>query len=131
MPRILIIEDDPDLADFMAITLRTAGHDVRLAGDGISGLQALRADPPALLIVDVMLPDIIGLSLCEQLHHDDQGDSAPIPVLITSACDETEIRPLADAAGADDFLAKPFSPYQLLLRVHTLLDQAARQRLAG
>ncbi|HQF39137.1 MAG TPA: response regulator transcription factor [Opitutaceae bacterium] len=131
MPRILIIEDDPDLAEFMAITLRTAGHEVRLAGDGITGLHALRTAPPALLILDVMLPDIVGLSLCEQFRHDDQGAPAPVPILITSACDEAEIRPLADAAGADDFLAKPFSPYQLLLRVHTLLDQAARQRLAS
>ena len=131
MPRILIIEDDPDLAEVMAITLRTAGHEVRLAGDGITGLQALRADPPALLILDVMLPDIVGLSLCEKIHHGDEAGPGAIPVLVTSACDETEIWPLADAAGADDFLAKPFSPYQLLLRVHTLLDQAARERLAG
>ena len=130
MPRILIIEDDPDLAEFMAITLRTAGHEVRLAGDGITGLQALRDDPPALLILDVMLPDIVGLSLCEQLQHGDEPSPGPVPVLVTSACDEAEIWPLADAAGADDFLAKPFSPYQLLLRVHTLLDQAARERLA-
>ena len=78
-----------------------------------------------------MLPDIGGLSRCEQVRHDDQGAPAPVPILITSACDEAGIRPLADAAGADDFLAKPFSPYQLLLRVHTLLDQAARQRLAS
>ncbi len=131
MPRILIIEDDPDLAELMAITLRTAGHEVRLAGDGSTGLQALRDAPPALLILDVMLPDIVGLSLCEQLHHGAESGPGAIPVLITSACDEAEIGPLADAAGADDFLPKPFSPYQLLLRVHTLLDQAARERLAG
>ena len=132
MPRILIIEDDPDLAEFMAITLRTAGHEVRLAADGATGLRALHDKPPELLIVDIMLPDIVGLSLCEKLRHDDQSAaSAPIPILVASACDETDAKPLADAAGTDDFLAKPFSPYQLLLRVHTLLDQAARHRLAS
>ncbi len=131
MPRILIIEDDPDLAELMAITLRTAGHHVHLAADGASALKLLRETMSDLVIVDIMLPDIVGLSLCETLRDEQRPEAACPPILVTSACDERDSRPLALSAGADDFLAKPFSPYQLILRVHALLSQAERQRLAS
>lgn len=131
MPRILIIEDDPDLAELMAITLRAAAHEVTLAADGATGLAALRRTMPDLAIVDIMLPDIVGLSLCERLRDQSERDGPSLPVLMTSACDETEARPLALAAGAGDFLAKPFSPYQLLLRVHSLLGRPRHESLAS
>ena len=131
MPRILIIEDDPDLAEFMAITLRTAGHEVRLAADGAEGLRALRDAVFDLLIIDIMLPDIVGLSLCERVRESTPvGLHAPA-IMMSSACDEADARPLALAAGADAFIAKPFSPYQLLLRVHSLLGRSSAQTLAS
>ncbi len=131
MPRILIIEDDPDLAEIMAITLRAAGHEVLLAADGAAGLAALRRMPPDLAIIDIMLPDIVGLSLCERLREQSAPGTPPLPMILTSACDEHDARPLALAAGADDFLAKPFSPYQLNLRVHALLGRPRAQPLAS
>ena len=131
MPRILIIEDDPDLAELMAITLRTAGHDIQVAHDGVTALLALRQSRPDLLVVDIMLPDIVGLSLCERIRRDTDPEIAQMPIVVSSACGEAETRPLALAAGADDFLAKPFSPYQLLLRIHALVGEASRRRLAS
>jgi DNA-binding response OmpR family regulator len=130
MTCILIVEDDPDLAEFMAITLRTAGHVCHVAHDGVEALLALRQFRHELLVIDIMLPDIVGLSLCERIRRDSTPEIAQIPILVASASPEAEARPLALAAGADDFLSKPFSPYQLTLRIHALLAQAARQRLA-
>lgn len=130
MTCILIVEDDPDLAEFMAITIRTAGHDSHIAHDGAEALLALRQFSHSLLVIDIMLPDIVGLSLCERIRRDSDPQIAQLPILVASACPEAEARPLALAAGADDFLPKPFSPYQLALRIHALLAQAARQRVA-
>ena len=131
MSRILIIEDDPDLAELMAITLRTAGHEVRLAADGAAGLRALRDSAPDLLIVDIMLPDIVGLSLCERVREHATPEQPAPAILVSSACDEADALPLARAAGADAFLAKPFSPYQMLLRVHALLGRPPGATLAS
>ncbi len=131
MARILIIEDDPDLSDLMAVTLRPAGHDVLTAGDGAEGLCALGTFAPDLLVIDIMLPDIVGLSLCERVRSTSLPGERRIPILITSACDERDAGPLATAAGADAFLPKPFSPYQLLLRLHALLGRPAEKTLAG
>ncbi len=131
MSRILIIEDDPDLAELMAHTLRRAGHETCLAGDGAEGMRSLRTFRPDLLVVDIMLPDIVGLSLCERLRDNAAPDTPHLPILVTSACDERDARPLALAAGADAFLPKPFSPYQFLLRIHALLGRPADRTLAG
>ena len=131
MTCILIVEDDPDLAEFMAITLRTAGHECHVAHDGVETLLALRQFRHELLVVDIMLPDIVGLSLCERIRRDADPEIAQIPILVSSACPEAETRPLALAAGANDFLAKPFSPYQFTLRIHALLNAASRQRIAS
>jgi DNA-binding response OmpR family regulator len=131
MSRLLIIEDDPDLAELMAITLRTAGHEVCLAADGATALQALRDRLPDLIVLDLMLPDIVGISLCENLRREHQLDAGQLPILMTSACDERDVAPLARSAGANDFLAKPFTPYQLLVRVHALLARPRQQVLAS
>ena len=131
MSRILIIEDDPDLAELMAITLRGAGHEAKVAPDGASAFHALRSGPFDLAVVDIMLPDVVGLSICENLRANADLGATQIPLLVSSACDENDARPLALAAGADDFLPKPFSPYQLLLCVHALLGLKPQQRLAS
>lgn len=128
MARILIIEDTVDLAELMAITLRTAGHEVEVAGDGACALRAVRHNQPDLVVVDIMLPDIVGLSLCESLRQDRTDDEPRLPILVVSACSEDDTRPISLAAGADDFLPKPFSPYQLLVRVHALLGHPAPEQ---
>jgi DNA-binding response OmpR family regulator len=129
MPRILIIDGEPDLAAFMAHVLNRAGHEVLLAPDGAEALRTLRDRAPDLVVSELVLPDIVGLSLCENLRENAPPDAPRLPILVTSACHEAQ--QLALESGADDFLAKPFSAYQLLLRVHALLENAARERLAG
>ncbi|HLP08854.1 MAG TPA: response regulator transcription factor [Opitutaceae bacterium] len=130
MPRILIIDGEPDLAAYIAHVLRDAGHEVRVAHDGAEALRSLREATPDLVISEMILPDIVGLSLCENLRHRASPEDPRPPILVTSTCREADVRNVAVEAGADDYLAKPFSAYQLLLRVHTLLDAALRQRPA-
>ncbi|MFT3831681.1 MAG: response regulator transcription factor [Opitutaceae bacterium] len=129
MPHLLIIDGEPDLAAYMAHVLRDAGHEVRVAHDGAEALRCLREAEPDLVISEMILPDIVGLSLCENLRHRTHANDPRPPVLVTSTCRDEDARSLALEAGADDYLPKPFSAYQLLLRVHTLLDAAVRQRL--
>jgi two-component system phosphate regulon response regulator PhoB len=121
MSSILIIEDDLDLAELMAITLRTAGHDTRHAPDGRSALDALALKRPDIVLLDVMLPDIVGFSLCESLRA--ISATVDLPILVVSACDEYEGGPLARASGADGYLPKPFSPRQLLARTKAVLTR--------
>lgn len=125
MSCILIIEDDPDLAELMAITLRSAGHAIELAADGGAALLALRTITPDAVILDIMLPDIVGFSLCETLRR--RPATARLPILCVSACEEAEARPIALASGADDFLAKPFSPHQLVARVRKMITGRHRR----
>jgi DNA-binding response OmpR family regulator len=121
MSSIFIIEDDSDLAELMAITLRTVGHEIHHAPDGRTALAALQVARPDLVLLDIMLPDIVGFSLCEAMRR--LSATAHLPILVVSACDESEARPLALASGANGFLAKPFLPRQLLARVRTLLGR--------
>lgn len=123
MSNILIIEDDCDLAELMTITLRTGGHETRHAPDGRAALDALNSTRPDLVLLDLMLPDIIGFSLCETLRRG--ATTARLPILVVSACDESEARPLAIASGASGYLVKPFSPRQLMARVRALLSRKA------
>jgi DNA-binding response OmpR family regulator len=121
MSRILIVEDDPDLAELMQFTLRAAGYQLSLAVDGASALHQLRSSPPDLAIIDIMLPDIVGLNLCEIIRADATPGANTIPIIISSACGPIETRPLALSAGANEFLPKPFSPHQLRELVQRLL----------
>lgn len=131
MPRILLIEGEPDLADFIAGTLHRAGHEVCVTSDGAKALQSLRFAAPDLVITEMVLSDIVGLSLCENLRNGRAAADPHIPVIITSTCAESAARPLALEAGAHDFLQKPFSAYQLMLSVHSALEHAARERFAA
>lgn len=125
MASLLIIEDDPDLAELMAITLRSAGHSIQLAADGGAALLALRTTTPDAVLLDIMLPDIVGFSLCETLRR--RPETAHVPILCVSACAEAEARPIALESGADDFLAKPFSPHRLVSRVRQMLTGRHRR----
>ena len=129
MSSILIIEDDRDLAELMALTLREAGYETLHAPDGRTALDALEAKRPDLVLIDVMLPDIVGFSLCENLRRFDA--TLDLPILMVSACDEIEALPLARKSGADGYLQKPFSPHQLLSRTKALLAAAASARPGG
>src|SRR5438046_8890048 len=117
--KILIIEDETDVADLLTLNLRKAGYRVSTAADGASGLQNARDDRPDFVILDLMLPKMSGLEVCRIL----KGDSATshIPVLMLTAKAEEIDRIVGLEFGADDYVTKPFSPREVTLRIRAIL----------
>jgi len=123
MSRILVIEDDPDIALSIKYALeRGQEHSVVLAHDGQRGLRAARAEPPHLVILDLNLPGIDGFDVCRALRAD--PDTAEVPIImVTARIDEADTVAGLEL-GADDYLTKPFSIKELLARVRALLRRA-------
>jgi two-component system, OmpR family, response regulator BaeR len=122
--RIAIVEDEPELAALVADYARAAGYTAAVFGDGAVALDALRRDPPALLVLDLMLPGLDGLSLCRALRADADPVLAALPVVMVTARVEEIDRLLGLDAGADDYLCKPFSPRELIARIKAILRRA-------
>ena len=117
--RILVVDDEPDLVELVRLTLSQAGHQVDTAASGRQALDALHRQRPDLLILDLMLPDLSGTELCRRIRAD--RDLAGLPViLLTAKADEVD-RVVGFEIGADDYVTKPFSPRELVLRVGALL----------
>ena len=114
--QILVVEDDPRLADTLERVLAAEGHGVMLAGDGIDALRRARERPPDLVILDLMLPGLDGIGVCRRLRTTGQ-----FPILILTALGGTEERVRGLDSGADDYLVKPFAYQELLARVRALL----------
>ncbi len=126
MPRILLIDDDASLLDALSIAFEDAGHEVLTAGDGVRGLERIRADRPDAVVSDVNMPGLDGLSLCRRLR--EGGNGIPL-VLLTSRDNEID-EALGLELGADDYVAKPFSTRVLLARVASLLRRETRRQSA-
>jgi two-component system phosphate regulon response regulator PhoB len=107
MPRVLIIEDDRDLRDILGTALAEAGYEVRTAIGGLEGLRLAREQVPDLVLLDLMLPDIGGTSVCRQLKYDDATSSARV-IIVSAKGDEVD-RVVGFELGADDYVVKPFS----------------------
>ena len=122
--RILIVEDDPDIANLVARYLDKAGFQTERAATGREALQAIAAKPPDLLILDLMLPQIDGLEICRLLRAD--AATAGLPIIMLTARTEESERIVGLELGADDYLAKPFSPGELVARVRALLRRSQR-----
>jgi two-component system, OmpR family, response regulator BaeR len=122
--RIAIVEDERELAALVADYARAAGYTAAVFGDGAVALDALRRDPPALLVLDLMLPGLDGLSLCRALRADADPVLAALPVVMVTARVEEIDRLLGLDAGADDYLCKPFSPRELIARIKAILRRA-------
>jgi two-component system alkaline phosphatase synthesis response regulator PhoP len=118
MSRILIIEDDADIAQLVKLYLEKAGHTVEAIDSGELGVSRLRDDPPDLLILDVMLPGVDGLTLCRDVRA--RAATAAIPIIILSARADESDRIHGLELGADDYVVKPFSPKELVARVAAL-----------
>src|SRR6266705_7125982 len=117
--KILIIEDESDVTDLLEMGLRKAGFKTSAAVDGASGLQKARDDRPDFIILDLMLPKMSGLEVCRIL----KGDvaTAHIPILmLTAKADEID-RIVGVEFGADDYVTKPFSPREVLLRIQAIM----------
>jgi len=117
--RILVVEDDDDIAQLLAITMKKAGFDVAISDNGYEALNLIRKHPPDLLILDLMIPGIDGLEVCKAMKRDPR--TAAVPVLIVTARGEEIDRIIGLELGADDYVVKPFSPRELLLRVRAIL----------
>jgi two-component system, OmpR family, response regulator RegX3 len=116
MARILVVEDEPTLADAVSYALRGEGHDVEAVGSGEEALDVARQRPFDVLVLDLMLPGVSGIEISRRLR----GESA-IPILMLTARDAEVDRVLGLEAGADDYVTKPFSMTELLARVRALL----------
>ena len=124
--RIVVVEDEPELAALVADYARAAGYTADVFGDGAAALDALRRDPPALVVLDLMLPGLDGLALCRALRADANPLLADLPVVMVTARVEEIDRLLGLEAGADDYLCKPFSPRELVARIKAILRRAGR-----
>jgi two-component system, OmpR family, response regulator BaeR len=124
--RIAIVEDEPELAALVADYARAAGYTATVFGDGAVALDALRRDPPSLLVLDLMLPGLDGLSLCRALRADAAPVLAALPIVMVTARVEEIDRLLGLDAGADDYLCKPFSPRELVARIKAVLRRTGR-----
>jgi len=124
--RIVVVEDEPELAALVADYARAAGYTADVFGDGAAALDAVRRDPPALVVLDLMLPGLDGLSLCRALRADANPVLADLPVVMVTARVEEIDRLLGLDAGADDYLCKPFSPRELVARIKAILRRAGR-----
>jgi DNA-binding response OmpR family regulator len=117
--KILVVDDEPDALELIEFNLRTAGFDVTTATDGESALSKARSAVPSLIILDVMLPEIDGMEVCKILRRDPATARVPI-IMLTAKAAEID-RVLGLELGADDYVTKPFSPRELVLRVRGLL----------
>ena len=121
MPTVVVIEDEAPIADAVAARLRSEGFEVEIAGDGPSGVELVERTRPDLVVLDLMLPGFDGLEVCRRIQRD-----RPVPVLMLTARDsETDVL-VGLAVGADDYLAKPFSPRELVARIRTILRRVER-----
>jgi two-component system phosphate regulon response regulator PhoB len=118
--KILIIEDEADVVDLLTLQLRKAGgFSVVTAHDGAEGLKKARAEPPTLIVLDLMLPRMSGLEVCKILKTDSSTRHIPI-IMLTAKAEEVD-RIVGLEFGADDYVTKPFSPRELLLRIKAVL----------
>ena len=122
MSRILIVEDEPDVLLLLENRVRGAGHDVQSASDGERGLELALAEEPDLIILDWMMPKLDGIEVLERLRADQVGGG--IKVLMLTARSQQNDVDRAFAAGANDYIVKPFSSRELVERIATLLEAA-------
>ena len=119
--RVLLVEDEADIRELIRYNLAQAGLEVEEASDGAEALEKLRAFTPDLIVLDLMLPGMPGLEVCRRLRSG--ADTAGLPIMVVSAKSNPSEKALGLAMGADDYVCKPFSPRDLLMRAIALLPQ--------
>src|SRR5216117_800054 len=122
--KILVIEDESDVADLLTLNLRKAGFRTSTAADGASGLQKARDDRPDFIILDLMLPKMSGLEICKILKSDNATSHTPI-LMLTARAEEID-RIVGLEFGADDYVTKPFSPREIVLRIRAILRRGEK-----
>jgi DNA-binding response OmpR family regulator len=122
-PTILVVEDESSIASFVALYLKNAGYTVKTASNGAQALELADAENPALIVLDLMLPDIDGIEVCKRIRQD-----SDVPILMLTARDEDVDKIIGLEVGADDYLTKPFNPRELVARIRSILRRAAPER---
>jgi two-component system alkaline phosphatase synthesis response regulator PhoP len=122
--RVLIVEDDGDIAELVARYLGKAGFTTEVLSSGREALTAIAAHPPDLIVLDLMLPQVDGLEICRAVRT--QAKTAAVPIIMLTARGEESDRIVGLELGADDYIAKPFSPNELVARTRALLRRAQR-----
>jgi two-component system, OmpR family, phosphate regulon response regulator PhoB len=122
--KILIIEDESDVADLLTLNLRKAGFRTSTAADGVSGLQKAREDRPDFIVLDLMLPKLSGLEVCKILKSDTATSHTPI-LMLTARAEEID-RIVGLEFGADDYVTKPFSPREIVLRIRAIFRRGEK-----
>jgi DNA-binding response OmpR family regulator len=129
MKRALVVEDDPDIVELIDHYLRAEGFQVEAVGDGRQAFERLRTASHDVVILDLQLPGMDGLSLCAELRRDERTRALPV-IMLTARGDEAD-RVVGLEVGADDYVVKPFSPKELVARVRALMRRLERKEDAG
>lgn len=127
--QVLIVEDEPDIAELIRFHVSREGYDARAVGSGRLALEEIARRPPALVILDLMLPDLDGLEVCRQLKWKD--DTRHLPILIVSAKGEESDIVTGLELGADDYVTKPFSPKVLIARMKNIFRRQSAEGAEG
>ena len=121
-PKILVVDDELDALEVLGFKLREAGFSPIFASDGLKALAAIRAERPDLVVLDLMLPELDGLEVCQLMRRDPATASIPVLMLTAKAAEMDRVVGLE--LGADDYVTKPYSPRELVLRIRKLLKRA-------
>jgi two-component system response regulator MtrA len=121
MPLVMVVDDDQDLAEMLSIVLNGAGMEVDLVGRGDEVMELFTANPPDLVLLDVMLPGIDGIEVCKLIR-----EKSMVPIVMLTAKSDTQDVVLGLEAGADDYMVKPFKHQELVARINTRLRRTAK-----
>jgi len=127
--KILVVDDEPDIVELVAFNLKAEGYDVSTASNGLEALDQARALLPDLIVLDLMMPELDGLAVCEILHR--LPSTAAIPVIMLTAWQSAVTRKIGLETGAEDYVTKPFSPRDLVVRVNHILQGYRLNGLEG
>src|SRR5690349_5441357 len=119
--KILVVEDERNIASFVAMYLKNARYQVDIARDGTEALQKADSTKPDLVVLDLMLPDIDGLEVCRQIR-----STSDVPILMLTARDDDVDKIVGLEVGADDYLTKPFNPRELVARIKSILRRSSQ-----
>ncbi len=120
---VLVVEDEPAIASFVSLYLKNAGYQVRAAATGSAALNAVAAEMPSLILLDLNLPDMDGIEICRRIRKNSE-----VPILMLTARDEDVDKIIGLEVGADDYLTKPFNPRELVARVKAVLRRSTSER---
>jgi two-component system phosphate regulon response regulator PhoB len=124
-PTIIVVEDDPDILHLLTFNIQSSGFEVLTSMDGNEALSLIREHLPDLIILDLMLPGLDGLEVCRHLKRDQKTQTIPL-IMLTAKSEEVD-RIVGLELGADDYVVKPFSPRELVLRIRAILRRAAAE----